>query len=202
MVMKPSTSFSRGDYRATKVLLVVAAALVSALSLLPGLSAWVTGRALEVVGQDPTGTPPPEVPGAPGVVGRRTGEVVWSVLEPSTGQRLVALVPAVLTAVVVVGAAVVLWRLVATTQQGRPFDLRAVRQLRVLAVLVFVQALVATFAGPVVLLAVLWSVQTPLVSVALDGSGIFPLVVAMLLLVLAESFRVGLRLREDVEGLV
>lgn len=200
--MKNPTSFSRGDYLATKVLLVVAAVLVSAVSLLPGLLAWVRGRPLQVTGQDPTGAPPPEVPGAPGVVGRRTGEVVWSVLDPSAAQRLVALVPAVLTALVVVGAAVVLWRLVVTTQQGRPFDRRAVRRLRVLGVLVLVYAVVATFADPFVLLAVLWSVQAPLVAFTLDLSGLLPLVLALVLLVLAESFRVGLRLRDDVEGLV
>jgi hypothetical protein len=200
--MKSSTSFSRGDYLATKVLLVVTAVLVSALALLPGLLGWLRGRPLEVSGQDPAGAAGPEVVGMPGVVGRRTGEVVWSVLDPSVGQRLVALLPAVLTAVVVVGAAVVLWRLVVTTQQGQPFDARAVRQLRVLGVLVLGYAVVATFAGPFVLLAVLWSVPAPLVSFTLDLSGLFPLVVGLLLLVLAEGFRVGDRLRADADGLV
>ena len=200
--MKPSTSFSRGDYLATKVLLVVTAVVVSTLSLLPGLVAWARGRPLQVTGQDPTAGPAPEVPGAPGVVGRRTNEVVWSVLDPSAGQRVVALVPAVITTVVVVVAAVVLWRLVVTTQRGRPFDGRAVRQLRVLGVLVLAYACVATFADPLVLLAVFWSVQAPLVGFTLDLSGLFPLVVALLLLVLAEGFRVGSRLHDDVEGLV
>ena len=48
----------------------------------------------------------------------------------------------------------------------------------------------------------MWSVPTNLVGFTLDLSGLFPLVVALLLLVLAEGFRVGLRLRDDVEGLV
>ena len=62
----------------------------------------------------------------------------------------------------------------------------------------------AIAAGALVLLwlAVLWSVPEPLAAFSLDLSGLFPLVVSLLLLVLAEGFRVGSRLRDDVEGLV
>jgi len=199
--MKSSSFFSRSDYVATKVFLVLVAALYPLLVPLPRLLDWVDGRPLVVRGLAGGVGPLRDEP-TPGIVTQYADWVVWTIEDPTVGQRAWALVPSVLTTLLVGLGAAILWRLVTTTQRGAPFDRRAVRQLRVLGVLVMVYGLVATFGQQAALLAVFWSESGPSLSFGLDFSALVPLVVGFVVLVVAECFRVGLRLREDVEGLV
>lgn len=196
-----TTWFSRGDYLGTKVLLLLSGVLYAALALVPRLVDWASGSALVVHGATSAPGPVIDEP-TPGVVGRYTDQAEWVVAEPTTAQRLVALLPSLVTAVLLAGALVILWRLVATTQRGVPFDRRSVASLRVLGALVLAYGLVDVFAPPAVLLAVFWSGAGPSIAYTLDLTTGFPFVIGFLVLVLAESFRVGLRLRDDVEGLV
>jgi len=199
--MKSTTFFSRGDYLATKVLLLLSAAAYVVVALVPGLVGWASGAALVVPGATSAPGPVIDEP-TPGVVGRWTDQAEWTVGAPTAGQRLAALLPALVTAVLLVGALVILWRLVSTTQRGVPFDRRSVTQLRVLGVLVLAYGLLEVFGRPAVLLAVFWDGLGPSIAYSFDLTTAFPFVVGFLVLVLAESFRVGLGLRDDVEGLV
>lgn len=200
--MKQKSFFSAGDYVATKVLLVLVALLYPALVLVPQLLDLAAGRPLVLRGPGPDGAAP--VVGEPpdGVVGRYDDTVIWSIAEPSVGQRVVVLLPVVVTTAFLAVGLVVLWRLVSATRRGVPFDRSMVRRLRVLGVLLLAYGLLAFFAAPMVLLAVFWSVPGTPVALGVDVPALLPVVLGFVVLVLAESFRVGLRLSEDVEGLV
>lgn len=199
--MKPLTSFSRGDYLGTKVLLLLTPVVYVALAVVPPLLRWASGDPLLVQGGTSAPGPVIDEP-TPGVVGRWTDAAEWAVADPTSGQRLVALLPALVVAVLLAAAVVILWRFVTTTQRGEPFDRRSVRQLQILGVLVLAYGLVDAFAPPAVLLAVFSSGSGPSIAYVFDLTTAFPFVVGFLVLVLSESFRVGLALRDDVEGLV
>ena len=98
--------------------------------------------------------------------------------------------------------AVVLWRLVSVTQRGVPFDRRAVRQLRVLGVLVMAYGILRPVGAMMTWLVVFWSSPAPSVAFGLAVFDLFPFVVGSLVLVVAECFRIGLRLSDDTTGLV
>lgn len=197
-----TTWLSRGDYVATRTLLVALAVLYPVVVLGPRVVAWLRGRPLEVAGLTSDGPGPVVDRSSGGAVARYSDALVWSVVDPGTGQRLLTLLPGLLGTALVAAGAVVLWRLVATTERGEPFDRRAVGRLQVLGVLVLAFGLVEAVAGPLVALVVLWGEQVGSVAFRVDLAAAFPLLVGLLVLVLAEGFRVGLRLRDDVEGLV
>lgn len=91
-------------------------------------------------------------------------------------------------------------RLLARAGRGEPFVAGSVRLLRMLAVVILVYGVAIPFL-PALMMA--WSASA-------DGSvaGVFspfsllPVVVGLLVAALAECFRVGTRLRDDVAGLV
>lgn len=199
--MKQMTFFSRGDYLATKLALVVVSLVYPALMVVPDLVGWVGQDALVVPGHTTAGVGP-AVETAPGLQGRYTDAVLWTIVAPSPGQRLVALLPAVMVTVLLAIGAVVLWRLVSVTQRGVPFDRRAVRQLRVLGVLVMAYGILPPVGEMAAWLVVFWSAAAPSIAFGVDVFDLFPFVVGSLVLVVAECFRIGLRLSDDTTGLV
>ena len=194
--------FSRGDFRMTRVAMVAVAALYPLLSLTPPLVGWVRGAPLRMLGH--TVTPGPAVDEAPmpGVTSRYTDEVLWTISDPTVGQRLAALLPVLLVTVLLGAGCVFLWRLVGATQRGEPFDATTVLLLRALGVLVMAYGLLHPFLPSIVMLLVFWDESAPSVAATLDLFNLFPFVVGTLILVVAECFRIGLGLREDVEGLI
>lgn len=200
--MKSSTFFSRGDYLATKLALVAVAVAYPGLALVPRLLSWAGGQPLTLTGQSAAGPGPVLDEPTPGIEGRYTDQVTWTVADASAGQWLAALAPTLMTALLLVVGAVVLWRLVSTTQRGVPFDRRAVGQLRTLGVLLMAYGLVRPVGEVLVGLAVFWSGSSPSLAYSLDLFDLFPFVVGSLVLVVAECFRVGLRLSDDTTGLV
>ncbi len=192
----------RSDYLGTQVLLLLCALGYPVVTLGPWLLAWAGGRPLAVRGLAPGGAGPVVGDPSGAVVDRCTHAVVRTIAHPSVDQWLVALLPAVLTSVLLVAGVVVVRRLVLTTQHGEPFDRRAVRWLRVLGLLVLGFALVSAFGDAVTMLAVLGAADPPSIAFEVDTAALLPFLVGLLVLVLAEGFRVGLALRDDVEGLV
>jgi hypothetical protein len=194
--------FDRRDFAMTRVALVAVAALYPLLSLTPPLIGWVRGEPLALIGHTTTPGPPVDEAPTPGVEARYTDEVLWTIADPTVGQRLAALLPALLVTVLLGAGCLVLWRLVTVTQRGEPFDATAVRQLRALGLLVMAYGVLHPFLPSAVTLVVFWSERTPSVAATLELFSLFPFVVGTLILVVAEVFRIGLGLREDVEGLV
>jgi hypothetical protein len=196
-----NTFFSRGDFIATRVAMVTAAALYPLLVLTPKLISWATGGPLVYVGRSAAAGPPLDEP-TPGVEGRYSDEVVWRIADASAGQWIASLMPALLTTILLGGGCLLLWRLVVATQHEEPFTATAVRRVRAVGFLVLTYGVVRPFMEPLTTLAIFWSESEPSIAFALDFSLVFPIAVGFLILVVAECFRIGTQIRHDVDGLV
>ena len=195
--------FGRADFRAVRVLTVLAALIYPATTVVPQLVQWIGGRPLIYRGH--VRAVGPDVAGAASPPARVTysDEVVWTIPGASPTQWLGSLLlPLVATACIVVGALLVL-RLLARVGRGEPFGAGSVRLVQLLAVVILAYGVLVPFLPILTGLMVAWSASA-------DGSvagtfspfSLLPLVVGLLVAALAECFRVGSRLRDDVEGLV
>jgi len=135
-----------------------------------------------------------------------TTEGELTLTEATTGQLLISAAPLVLGAAVVTGAAFCILRVVRSLRVGTPFHGRNARLLIGAALIVLFGGAVTGMVGGFSTMALAMDGQellgddSPLVA-----SGSFPLTfigVGLLLLCLAEFFRRGTVLAEDVEGLV
>ena len=192
-------AFGRSD-RIGLVLLLGAAGLAAAGTwVLVPLLAWVGGSDLPVPFASEVSVPALDAAG----VRYSDAQYLLHLTDPTSGQRLLHLLPGVgFTAVVVVAAALVA-RLVRDVGRNDPFTPVNVRRLRVLGLLLLV-------AWPVVTL-----VQFAADAAVLAGHDLgelgssfrFELPVGVMLAgmvagLLAEAFAAGSRLRDDVDGLV
>ncbi len=163
------------------------------------LWAWARGAALHVPFFSPVTVPELDR------VGLTHGPAAYdlSLAHPSAGQRLLDLAPGVLIAAVSVAACVLVLRVMRPIGAGDPFAPGQVRRLRTLAFVLMI--------GPVVAMFARLSCQGAIVG-GLDLGGLdpgvsldipwFPLIVGLFLGLVAEGFKVGAQLRDDVEGLV
>ena len=201
---RPSVRFGRGDAVFVQVLLGALAVVYPATVLLPALLRWPAGDPLVwVTAVSRPGAAVPEL-SRPGVDVAWEDSVVWTITDPTTGQRLAALLPALLTSVLLLTGCVLAWRLVRSALAREPFGPSAVRRMRALAVLVLGYAIVLPPVRTLAGMAVLWSVDDTgsLAWLISPASLIVPLVVGLLVLMVAECFAVGQRLSADVVGLV
>jgi Protein of unknown function (DUF2975) len=196
------TFFSRGDFVATRVALVTAAALYPLLVLVPRLVGWATGKPAYYLGHTDAPGPVLDETTASGVVGRYSDEVLWTIADPTVGQRLALLLPPLFATAMLAAGCVFLWRLVAAAQRGEPFTPVAVRQLQAVGLLVVAYGLVRPFLDPLVELLLFAPGGVPSVAFTLDFSLLLPIVAGTLVMVVAECFQIGTRMREDVDGLV
>ncbi|MCK0111501.1 DUF2975 domain-containing protein [Ornithinimicrobium sp. F0845] len=126
--------------------------------------------------------------------------------EATTGQLLLVAAPLVLGAAVVIGAAYFLLQVVRSLRTGTPFHRRNARRLLAAALIVLFGGAVTGMTDALATMALAMNGQ----EILGEGSplvprGIFPLAfigIGLLLLCLAEFFRRGALLAEDVEGLV
>ncbi|USQ75408.1 DUF2975 domain-containing protein [Ornithinimicrobium cryptoxanthini] len=135
-----------------------------------------------------------------------TTEGELTLTEATTGQVLLVAAPLVLGTAVVTGAAYCLLLVVRSLRTGTPFHRRNARRLMTAALIVLFGGVVAGMADTVGTMALAMDGQellgdgSPLVA-----SASLPLAfvgIGLLLLCLAEFFRRGTQLAEDVEGLV
>lgn len=123
--------------------------------------------------------------------------------DPSIGQRLLDLLPGLLLAALVVVGAVAIRRIARAIGDGDPFAPGQVGRLRLVAGLLMIGA-------PVVGVVDLFSRGAILAGTDLGGLPpattlsfpALPVLVGLCLALIAEAFKVGTRLREDVDGLV
>ncbi len=193
-------SFDRADRWSLVVVLGLVALATLAVQVVRPLVGWVTGSdlALDYLG-------PVEVPAldAAGVAHDALGHVDATLADPTVGQRLLDLGPGVLlTALVVTGAWLVL-RVLRDVAAGDPFRRRNVTRLRALAFVVAIGLPVVWFARASVDLGLLTSLDT---EAGVAGTVVAvpwaPVVVGMLVALVAEAFKLGAGLRDDVDGLV
>ena len=123
--------------------------------------------------------------------------------DPSAGQRLLALAPGVLATLLVLLACWCLVLVLRTVAAGDPFEPLNVTRLRVVAAVLVIGWPVVFFLQMAVQGALLGSLDLGGldVSFGLDLPWV-PVLAGMVIAMLAEAFKAGSRLRDDVDGLV
>lgn len=200
--------WDRTDYLFLQAAIVASALLVTAVSV--ALPLWDWARGNPVFGFIETPAIDHRLPASlaaaqPGASLTWDGVIQAEVADPSAGLRLVNLIPGLLLSVAVIVIATILYRLVVAAKAGRPFVPAAVRDLRIVAAVIFAASVLIPVAGAyagsrlhaaAVADDVLFSVS------ASFGLNLAWIGLAMLVFVLAEVFRIGQRLADDVDGLV
>lgn len=136
-------------------------------------------------------------------VAHGSGTYAIDVVDPGAGQRILAMAPGLLAAALVVLACWCTVLLLRTVAAGDPFQPLNVTRLRVVAACLVVGWPVVLFFQLMVRIVLLGSVD--LGGLALDATIHLPwapVVAGMVVALLAEAFKVGSRLRDDVDGLV
>lgn len=197
--------WDRSDYRFFQGAIVLATVVVTLVAVGLPLWDWMRGNPLGAAvdtGVSDRPLPATLAAATPGAALSWDGVLMIEVAEPSTALRLAMLVPGVLLTLAAVVVAAVLLRLVVAARRQQPFNAAATRDLRIVAVVIFAAALLVPvaegFAGQQLLHEAVERDDTAVYFAFSPGW----IGLALLVLVLAEIFRIGHRLAEDVEGLV
>lgn len=195
--------WDRSDFLITRavLLLVGVGALVGAVG--GPLLSWATGSQLQAQVATAHSDPLPHslATAKTGAGLRWDGVLDLRIDDPSLGLRLSTALPGVLLAVIVATCAWILFRWVGSVGEGRPFAPAGVRSLRLIGWLIALGAVVI----PMVELFTNSALVMAATTLKVAPSATFEFgwfLVAALVLVVAESLQVGVRLSEDVEGLV
>jgi hypothetical protein len=192
-------TFDRYD-RWGLVFLLGAAALGAVVAgVVEPIADWVSDAPLTPEVTSAVTVPPLDATG----VAHGPGTYALELADPGAGQRLLELLPGLLAALLVVLACWCVVLLLRTVAAGDPFHPLNVTRLRVVAAslaLGWPVVLVLQFAVNAVLLG-----SADLGGLELDSTIALPwvpLVAGMVVAMLAEAFKAGSRLRDDVDGLV
>ena len=196
-------TFDRGDFTVTKLLVGAVGVGVPVFTLLLPLWGWLTAGPLAYEFSD-VGRPALQ----PGLrlddgVSLQGGSTVGVRIEgASTSTWLVSLLPGVLLSVMGVTIAVVLLRLVQRIQAGTPFVAASARSLRLVG-FVLLGGTIALGVGTGIADRVVRSRTFTESDVATSFTFSFlPVLAGLLVLALAEAFAQGVRIQDDLEGLV
>lgn len=196
---KDLLAFDRSDRWGLTALLGLVMIVALGAWVVGPLVGWAGGGTLPVELLSPVTVPELDVAGLSH--GLATYDV--AVVDPGAGQRLLAMVPGLLWLALVATACWVVLGLMRSIAGGEPFATANVRRLRVLAAVLVLGVPVGFFLDMAVRGALL--AQLDLGGLSAGFSLDFPwlaTVGGMVVALLAEAFRAGSRLREDVEGLV
>lgn len=195
---------SPSDFKILRILLPATAVGAPLLMIGGPLIAWLTGRSL-------SWTAP--VSGAerlrPAQVAGNLHPLEWdgvatfTVPDPTTMDRLIALTPDAVLAAAIAIVVLLLHRLIDRIRAGDPFGSHGARSLRTMALTIFAAAVLwPMFDGTAdQILANKVLDDDHQVGLRLDFP-LLPLAIALVVLALAHAFTVGARLRHDVDGLV
>ena len=192
-------TFDRSDRWGLLSLLALVTLAAAWSGVIGPVIAWARGEAIPVEVFSRVTVPELDAAG----VSHGLAAYTVDLASPSAGQRVLVLIPGVLNTVLVVGACWLVIRVMGTIATGDPFDPVNIKRLRGLAALLLIGT-------PVVFFAHLSASGGLLGSMDLGGLAPgfmfsipwLPLVAGMVVALLAEAFRAGAALREDVEGLV
>ena len=192
-------AFDRSDYWGLGGLLVLVSVAALGAWLVGPLLAWAAGDAIPLELMSPVAVLELDAAGI------RHGLATYDVRidDPTTGQRLLGLAPGILYVAIVVAVCWLVWRLMRSIASGDPFHPSNVTRLRLVAGLLIVGTAVAFFVEMATRGALTGILDTgdldPAFSLSLPW---LAMVTGMVVALLAEAFRAGSRLRDDVEGLV
>lgn len=200
---KDRLEFSRVDYLILRVILVVTMVASGCVGLVAPLFAWATDRPINATFARNIDAAAGHFPA--GVGAQNPVEIAVAVNDPSAAERVVDALPNLLIAAIIIIVCWLVLRLLNDLRRGEPFSAANVRRVRIIAALVGIGAIVVSFCESVSNAQLLVN-RLPANS---DMDAVFimsvplPWLVAMLLLaVVAEVYRRGTELRDDVEGLV
>ena len=194
-------AFDRSDYLVTKILL----AIVVLVSLLFDLVAPV----VDAVRNAPLPVSYTTKVSSGVLLPRgatHDGEVTMEPLlnGATLGERLVQATPGLLGGAVSIAVATLLFQLLRTTQAGDPFTRRNVRRINTMALVVGIGGSLAHLAQGIADNAMYTTGRLPRPDTLFFEMTLplTPLVVMMVIFLIGETFRRGVKLRDDLEGLV
>lgn len=192
-------AFGRSDRWGLGLLLALGVTATLSVKVVVPILDWVRGEDLAVPYFSRV-----DVPGLSAGLGHTQADYQILIPDPTARQRLLDLIPGLGYAVLVAAIAWLVLGLVRTIGRAQPFAAANVRRLRTLALLLMVGWSVLYFAEASCSLAILTDED-----LGVDGGPrailqlpVVPFAVGMVTALLAEAFRVGARLEDDVEGLV
>ena len=196
---KDRLAFDKTDRISLLVLMGVIGAIVVARTVILPIAGWIAGDPIVLPFLSPINVPQLDAAG----VDYTLGTYGVQLADPSTGQRLLDLIPGIFSAALVICGVLVFRRFMRDIGAGVPFAPGQVTRLRILGGLLIVGSPVAFFAR--------FSFDGALVG-SIDRGGLDPvialdlpwthMVLGSVAALLAEAFKVGARLTEDVEGLI
>jgi hypothetical protein len=201
-------TFDRWDFLGTRVVLGVIALGATGVGVIAPVVQWLrgepltwrlqTGRTDELVTD--------QLVARPGVELAWPGTADVSIDDAGTGTWLASIVPGALLTIATVIVVVALLRLLSSIEAQRPFAYAAVRSLRVIGATLLGGAVLVTLAGSFANVAVLDAavdLQGDTQTFSFDFGNAFLVAAAGLVCAaLAEAFAHGIKLADDVEGLV
>ena len=195
-------TFDRTDFLLTKLMIAAVAVGVPLASVGTPLARWATGQALhwQVPGPGATRVPA-DLALRAGADARGTDTLLLRINGAGTGTWLATLLPALALSVTVVLGAWLLLRLVQRIEHGQPFVAASAQALRLLSMVVLVGSLAVAFCTGVADSVVTERALRDVVSFGFTVPFV-SVIAAFLVLALAEAFAQGVRLQDDVEGLV
>lgn len=193
----------RMDFLTARVVTVAVVVLGPVLALWRRVADWVAGQPLTWVSWEDRG---PAYAGADphdGVTVQHSGELVWEQTGAGVGRWLVSLLPDLVTGAVIAVSALLVLRLIKRIESGEPFDTSSVWYVRILGLLTFCYGLFMPLLVLTVGVVLTFGVQDPpSYGFQFDGSDFLPIAVGLVLLVVAEVWRRGREIADDVDGLV
>lgn len=201
MSNKELLTFDKSDFIASKVALVVGVAAVAIVTVGLTVYDWLAGRAIRVsvpVGEEAS------VGGVKGVVEQMLVELAT----PTGADRAILLGVGVLLTLLVTGGAALLWGFLSAASKGNMFTADNVARLRGLALLMVT--------APIFWITAEGFVNAHFIRRVLDqpseetlwaisghvGVPVLIMAAGMLLALVAEAFKKGLKLEDDVAGLI
>lgn len=193
-------AFGRGDYIATKIVLAITVATAALYGLVGPLIDAARNAPLPVsyTTKVTGGIPLPR--GA-----TRDGEATIELLlrDATLGERSIHAIPGFLGAAATIAIAFLLFQLLRTTQSGDPFIRRNVRRITTIALIVGVGGTLVPFVQGIANSTIYTTGRLPMPNTLFIGTiTLAPLVAMLVIFLIGETFRRGVALRDDVEGLV
>ncbi|MGG5257835.1 DUF2975 domain-containing protein [Phycicoccus avicenniae] len=196
---KDPLTFDRWDRWGLTALLGLAAVVTVLGGVVGPVRDWVAGAPVRVEAHAPVSVPRLDAAGV------QHGLATFDIEVPAVGGglRLLSLLPGVLVALLVVVGGWLVLRIMRTVAAGEPFAAVNVTRMRALAMVLVLGSAVVFFLELSVRGALLGSAELGGLEpgVVLDVPWL-PMLSGLVLAMLAEAFRTGSRLRDDVEGLV
>ncbi len=191
-------AFDAGDRLALQALLLLTMLWAAGYWIAQPIWDWARDNPLQVPYSGPVDLPQLDGTGLTAT----DAEFVILLPDPTVSQRLLSMLPGLLAAAVVLAVAWLLRRVLADVASGEPFRRANVRRLRIISLTIMVGWSLAGLAAAMVMIPILEAADMG--ELPLGATWVLPVVpigIGMVLALMAEAFKVGAGLRDDVDGL-